>query len=225
MDDGITGTNDVKMAQILQIQLIDMFTKSGTNLHKWTSSSLELLNSFPSSNQERTFPIDAHVSKTLGMNWLHLDDYFIFKVDYKQEPNPTKRNVLSVIARLYDPLGLLGPVICKMKIFLQKLRLEKFIFDDPLPQPIAVEWNHLVSSLKAIELIKIPRWILVDSPQKLVLRCFSGSSQAAYGAVLYLQCVMPDDTSASKLVASKSPLVKPHPFHDWNFVVVFLQLS
>ncbi|GBN32404.1 hypothetical protein AVEN_142786-1, partial [Araneus ventricosus] len=204
MDDGITGTNDVKTAQILQTQLIDMFAKGGMNLHKWTSNSLELLNSFPSSNQERAFPIDAHVSKTLGMNWLHLDDYFIFKVDCKHVPNPTKRNVLSVISRLYDPLGLLGPVICKMKIFLQKLWLEKLSFDDPLPQPIAVEWNHLVSSLKAIELIKIPRWILVDSSQKLVLHCFSDSSQAAYGAVIYLQCVRPDDTSTTKLVASKS---------------------
>ncbi|GBM98304.1 hypothetical protein AVEN_7677-1 [Araneus ventricosus] len=204
MDDGITGTNDVKTAQILQTQLIDMFAKGGMNLHKWTSNSLELLNSFPSSNQERAFPIDAHVSKTLGMNWLHLDDYFIFKVDCKHVPNPTKRNVLSVIARLYDPLGLLGPVICKMKIFLQKLWLEKLSFDDPLPQPIAVEWNHLVSSLKTIELIKIPRWILADSSQKLVLHCFSDSSQAAYGAVIYLQCVRPDDTSTAKLVASKS---------------------
>ncbi|GBN28759.1 hypothetical protein AVEN_12974-1 [Araneus ventricosus] len=128
-----------------------MFAKGGMNLHKWTSNSMELLNSFPSSNQERAFPIDAHVSKTLGMNWLHLDDYFIFKVDCKHVPNPTKRNVLSVIARLYDPLGLLGPVICKMT-FLQKLWLEKLSFDDPLPQPIAVEWNHLVSSLKAIGL-------------------------------------------------------------------------
>ncbi|GBM20208.1 hypothetical protein AVEN_216634-1 [Araneus ventricosus] len=187
MDDGITGTNDVKTAQILQ-------TQGGMKLHKWTSNSLELLNNFSSSNQERTFPIDANVSKTLGLNWLHLDEYFIFKVDCKHVPNPTKRNVLSVIAKLYDPLGLLGPVICEMKIFLQKLWLEKLSFDCPLPQSIAVERNYLVSSLKAIELIKIPRWILVDSSQKLVLHCFSDSLQAAYGAVIYLQCVMPYDT-------------------------------
>ncbi|GBN26418.1 hypothetical protein AVEN_96947-1 [Araneus ventricosus] len=205
MDDRIIGTNDIKTAQILQSQLIDMFAKGGMNLYKWTTNSLELLNSFPSSNQERTFPIDAHVSKTLDVNWLHLDDYFIFKVDCKHEPNPKKRNVLSVIARLYDPLGLLGPVICKMNIFLQKLWVEKLSFDDPLPQPIAVEWKHLFLSLKSIELIKIPHWILVDSPQKLELHCFSDSSQAAYGAVIYLQCVMPDDTSTSKLVEGQVP--------------------
>ncbi|GBL76945.1 hypothetical protein AVEN_12617-1 [Araneus ventricosus] len=91
-----------------------------------------------------------------------------------------------------------------MKIFLQTLWLEKLSFDDPLPKPIAVKWNHLVSLLKAIELIKIPHWIIVDNPQKLVLHCFSDSSQATYGVVIYLQCVMPNDTLTSKLVASKS---------------------
>ncbi|GBM82656.1 hypothetical protein AVEN_200560-1 [Araneus ventricosus] len=152
---------------------MDIFVKGGINLHKWMSNSLEFINSFPSSRQERTFPFDAHASKTLVMNLLHLDDYFIFNVDCKHVLNPTKRNVLSVIAKLYDPLGLFGSVICKMKIFLQQLWLEKFNFADPLPQPIAVEWDHLVSSLKSIELIKIPRWILVDSLQKLFLHCFS----------------------------------------------------
>ncbi|GBN67131.1 hypothetical protein AVEN_180200-1 [Araneus ventricosus] len=126
------------------------------------------------------------------MNWSHLEDYFLFKVNLTDVPIPTKRTVLSVIARLYDPLGLLGPVICKMKIFMQSLWLEGLNFDDPLPPSIASDWNRLVSSLKALEVLKIPRWILVDNNQKIILHCFSDSSQAAFGAVIYIQCVLPD---------------------------------
>ncbi|GBM44535.1 hypothetical protein AVEN_250524-1 [Araneus ventricosus] len=91
-----------------------------------------------------------------------------------------------------------------MKIFLQQLWLEKLNFAYLLPQPIAIEWNHLVSSLKTIELIKITRWIFVDSLQKLFLNCFSDSSHETYVVVIYLQSVMPDDTSTSMLAGSKS---------------------
>ncbi|GBO40311.1 hypothetical protein AVEN_36346-1 [Araneus ventricosus] len=82
MDDGISGTNDIKTDQILRSQLNDMFAKGGMNLHKWTPNSLELLNSFPSSSQERALPFDVHDSKTLSMNWLHLDDISLNNFSY-----------------------------------------------------------------------------------------------------------------------------------------------
>ncbi|KAF8772057.1 hypothetical protein HNY73_019403 [Argiope bruennichi] len=122
------------------------------SLHKWTSNSQELLNSFPTSNPENAFPIDEQVSKALGMHWKPFEDLFIFTVKYENESMLTKRTVLSVIARLYYPLGLLGPVISKMKTFLQKLWLQKLTFDDPLPPVIGKEWSHLVQYLRALEL-------------------------------------------------------------------------
>ncbi|XP_055928759.1 uncharacterized protein LOC129959887 [Argiope bruennichi] len=204
MDDGITGAPDIQTAQILQQQLIKMFARAGMYLHKWTSNSQELLNSFPTSNPENTFPIDEQVSKALGMHWKPFEDLFIFTVKYENESILTKRTVLSVIARLYDPLGLLGPVISKMKIFLQKLWLQKLTFDDPLPPAIGKEWSHLVQSLRALELVKIPRWILNENPVKLILHCFSDASKAAYGAVIYLQCISANDIVTSRLVCSKS---------------------
>ncbi|XP_055928745.1 uncharacterized protein LOC129959875 [Argiope bruennichi] len=204
MDDGITGAPDIQTAQILQQQLIKMFARAGMSLHKWTSNSQELLNSFPTSNPENTFPIDEQVSKALGMHWKPFEDLFIFTVKYENESILTKRTVLSVIARLYDPLGLLGPVISKMKIFLQKLWLQKLTFDDPLPPAIGKEWSHLVQSLRALELVKIPRWILNENPAKLILHCFSDASEAAYGAVIYLQCISANNIVTSRLVCSKS---------------------
>ncbi|XP_055928660.1 uncharacterized protein LOC129959793 [Argiope bruennichi] len=204
MDDGITGAPDIQTAQILQQQLIKMFSRAGMSLHKWTSNSQELLNSFPTSNPENTFPIDEQVSKALGMHWKPFEDLFIFTVKYENESMLTKRTVLSIIARLYDPLGLLGPVISKMKIFLQKLWLQKLTFDDPLPPAIGKEWSHLVQSLRALELVKIPRWILNENPVKLILHCFSDASEAAYGAVIYLQCISANDIVTSRLVCSKS---------------------
>ncbi|GBM92664.1 hypothetical protein AVEN_160709-1, partial [Araneus ventricosus] len=142
--------------------------------------------------------------KTLGMAWKSNEDQFIFKVSVKEQIVYTKRDVLSTIAKLFDPLGLLGPVICKAKIFLQRLWLEKVNWDDPLPEQFASDWYRFVCNLKEIEKIKIDRYILNSQPERIVLLGFSDASTHAYGAVVYLQCYAKDSTPLSKLLASKS---------------------
>ncbi|GBM61493.1 hypothetical protein AVEN_163883-1 [Araneus ventricosus] len=107
-------------------------------------------------------------------------------------------------ARLFDPLGLIGPVIGKAKIFLQRLWLEKENWDDPLPEEFASDWSRFVCNLKEIEKIKIVRYILNSQPERIVLLGFSYASTHAYSAVVYLQCYAKDNTPLSKLLASKS---------------------
>lgn len=45
----------------------------------------------------------------------------------------TKRPVLSTIVRIFDPLGLLRPVIAKVKILMQKLWIVNIDWNDALP--------------------------------------------------------------------------------------------
>ncbi|GFR27814.1 uncharacterized protein TNCT_217771 [Trichonephila clavata] len=91
-------------------------------LHKWSSNSPELLNSSSSSDDEQSFSAESDLSvKTLGISWKPLQDCFMFKVSILSKSLFTKREVLSVIARLYDPLGFLGPVSTRAKALLQRL--------------------------------------------------------------------------------------------------------
>lgn len=62
------------------------------------------------------------MAKTLGITWLPKEDVFVFKINqlYLSERPTTKRTILSDIAKLYDPLGLTGPVILTAKLILQK---------------------------------------------------------------------------------------------------------
>ncbi|GBN03970.1 hypothetical protein AVEN_20937-1 [Araneus ventricosus] len=90
-------------------------------LHKWNFNSRELLdlkneNSEISFNQKEDSTIE-----TLGKAWKSNEDQVIFKFSVKEQTVYTKRDVLSTIAKLFVPLGLLGPVMCKPKIFLQRL--------------------------------------------------------------------------------------------------------
>ncbi|GFV34687.1 integrase catalytic domain-containing protein [Trichonephila clavipes] len=125
------------------------------NLHKWSSNSPELLNSSLSSDVEHSFSTDIDLSvKTLGISWKPFEDCFVFKVSVSAKHISTKREVLSVIAKLYDPLGFLGPVIAKAKVFLQQLWQCKLDWDDVLPNSIANVWREFVTTLKCIEEVK-----------------------------------------------------------------------
>ncbi|GFW39131.1 integrase catalytic domain-containing protein [Trichonephila clavipes] len=176
--DIVSGAPDLETAQQLQSQLKDALQSCGMNLHKWSSNSPELLNSSLSSDVEHSFSTDIDLSvKTLGISWKPFEDCFVFKVSVSAKHIYTKRDVLSVIAKLYDPWGFLGPVIAKAKVFLQQLWQCKLDWDDVLFNSIANE---------------------------IVLQGFADASEAAYGAVVYLQCFLHNGVAKVSILASKS---------------------
>ncbi|GFS48626.1 integrase catalytic domain-containing protein [Trichonephila clavipes] len=205
MDDIVSGAPDLETAQQLQSQLKDALQSCGMNLHKWSSNSPELLNSSWSSDVEHSFSTDIDLSvKTLGISWKPFEDCFVFKVSVSVKQIYTKREVLSVIAKLYDPLGFLGPVIAKAKVFLQQLWQCKLDCDDVLPNSIANEWREFVTTLKCIEEVKINIFIMADNNVIIVLQGFADASEVAYGVVVYLQCFLHNGAAKVSILASKS---------------------
>ena len=71
----------------------------------------------------------------------------------------TKRDVLSRIAAIFDPLGYLCPVIIKAKIFMQQLWEKNMSWDDPLPTSLRTEWAKIVYDLQNLSKIQIPRYV------------------------------------------------------------------
>ncbi|XP_023236884.1 uncharacterized protein LOC111635960 isoform X2 [Centruroides sculpturatus] len=205
MDDIVSGEQDFDAALELQSQLCNMLSTCGMTLHKWNSNSMKLMNSSSPENKEHCFSSSAEPTvKTLGIIWKPVEDQFIFKVSIPEKLLYTKREVLSVIARLYDPLGLLAPVIIRAKIFLQKLWLSKLNWEDTLPENLNYEWVNFVSSLKALDDLKITRYILTDPLQRAVLLGYADASESAYGAVVYMHCIKEDGAGKTRLIASKS---------------------
>ncbi|GFX28955.1 integrase catalytic domain-containing protein [Trichonephila clavipes] len=98
----------------------------------------------------------------------------------------------------------ISPVIAKAKVFLQKLWQFKLDWDDVLPNSIANEWREFVKTLKCIEEVKINRFIMADNNVRIVLQGFADASEAAYGAVVYLQCFLHNGAAKVSILASKS---------------------
>lgn len=111
---------------------------------------------------------------------------------------------MSIVPRLHDPFGLIGPVICKAKIFLEKFLLMKLNWDEDLPQSSASEWRRFISTLKSTENIRINTYILNNEIQAIAHFGICDASISAYGFTLYLNCYTQSGSCTCKLMASKS---------------------
>lgn len=209
IDDILSGANTLDEALIIQSQLISMLNDGGFHLHKWCSNNSELLEKIPHIDRENLHTLDSKINesiKTLGIRWQPDNDVFYFDVKLISLTNNTftKRIILSDIARLYDPLGLLSPVIVKAKIIMQKIWKYNLNWDEIVPSDITQDWKTFIFNLNHLNSITIPRNIMQPQSRIIELHGFSDASEMAYGACVYIKTITDNNTIKICLVCSKS---------------------
>ncbi|GFU50594.1 integrase catalytic domain-containing protein [Trichonephila clavipes] len=138
------------------------------------------------------------------MLWDPKVDCLTYKVKISDKVNFSKRDVLSEIARLYDPLGLIGPIVTKAKIFIQELWKIKLDWSEQLPPDAMEEWMNFYQKLAKVNNFKIPRCILFPATIRIEIHGFSDASERAYAAVVYIKCFNESGQSQTRLLCSKS---------------------
>ena len=184
VDDVLSGTHDIPTALIARDQLIAALSSAKFELRKWTSNEREILDRFPPEHlvdaKLLTF-VESSSSKTLGIQWNAQLDSFYFSVNpIAHKSSHTKREVLSTIAKLFDPVGWLGPVVVVAKMIMQKVWLDNINWDDNLPISTENEWQKFVTSYHEVNTIKIPRWVHYTPDSSVELHVFSDASEKAY---------------------------------------------
>ncbi|XP_062712976.1 uncharacterized protein LOC109417462 [Aedes albopictus] len=218
MDDVISGADDVESAIELRRQVDAMMISGGFKLRKWASNRPEVLQGIPRENLALPdsngidWDQDAEV-KALGLTWLLNVDQFRFKYDIppiNEHQILTKRQVLCFIARLFDPLGLLGATITSAKIFMQRLwclkneQGQNLQWDDPLPEMVGEEWRTFHQQLPSLNKLRIPRCVIGSDSVSVEYHCFSDASTVAYGATIYVRSQRDDGAVSVHLLTSKS---------------------
>ncbi|XP_057671148.1 uncharacterized protein LOC130902885 [Diorhabda carinulata] len=139
VDDLITGTDTIENAQILRQNITNILESGSFPLRKWKTNKPNIFNDINNiSDLPDHYLSTDDQSKALGLVWNSQSDTLHFSTDSIQIENNnfTKREILSVIAQLFDPLGLVGPVIVKAKVIMQKLWQHKVDWDQIAPSPI-----------------------------------------------------------------------------------------
>ena len=148
------------------------------------------------------------IVKVLGLNWDTASDEFFFDpsdlCSYGNSLPATKRSVLKLTAKIFDPIGFLTPFTIKMKILFQELRLERIDWDGELQGNLLKLWKTLLDELKFLCSVRIPRCYFQSNPVKVELHGFSDASHRAYAAVVYMRSLYSDGRIDVRLVSSKS---------------------
>lgn len=145
--------------------------------------------------------------KALEIHWdttrdtVHIATPVLDKID-----RPTKRQVASDVARMFDVLGWYSPLIISVKILLQRLWKEKIEWDQVIPEHLEVEWRVWKGELHLITEHAIPRCyqMLGKVVRSRQLYGFCDASQLAYAGVVYLRLLYTDDTVTTRLITSKT---------------------
>ena len=153
------------------------------------------------------FQSSSNETKTLGVPWNILTDKLSIPIP-KFQQTLTKRNILSYVASMYDPLGIISPCHVLGKVIYSKICDEKIPWDAEALKhlkKILVKWVRDTSRLKN----EIPRSVLLnkESITAVDLHVLGDASIAAGCAVVYAVVHQPSVTNL-QLVVSKSRISK-----------------
>ena len=234
VDDVVTGASDEEEVMQLYSEAKRILKDGAFNLRKFRTNSSALQHEIDTTENQLESPqgvqspsldetyadatlgkphsTESSTVKVLGVVWDPGEDNLKFSVADVTEVaatiEPTKRNVVSIIGKFYDPLGYLAPVIIRFKRLFQKLCEHQVEWDESLPESLRKEWKMLVEDLRHSNPICIPRSYqqgMVGEVYSYSLCGFCDASTTAYAAVVYVVVKTEADSArCARFLASKT---------------------
>ncbi|XP_026745741.1 uncharacterized protein LOC113507087 [Trichoplusia ni] len=210
MDDLLSGTDSVSEALSLSKELSVTLQKGGFQLTKWASNSIVLMKYIEEDKRSARAHIDLNLDgtlKALGIEWNLKTDQFRYNLRFTPiTKSITKRNILSDIQKVFDPLGWIAPSTVMAKILIQKIWLERVNWDEQVSNTLEQEWREIRSDFVNITEIKIERWLgtMTVNNDKTQIHGFSDASMRAYAAAVYVRIHTLDNKIETKLIAART---------------------
>ena len=205
VDDVITGADNIQDAIKIRDELVQLTNAGGFILRKWMSNDSRMLQ-FDSELKSTVNLLTSENSeaKALGIKWNHKKDVILYEIKNEFNLKYTKRNILSCIAKLYDPIGLLGPIITRAKIIMQKLWQCNTGWDESIPHNVYTLWSELQEQLPVINKIYFDRKVIISEAVRIELHGFCDASEKAYGACVYVRSIDKNNRILTNLLCSKN---------------------
>ncbi|XP_067214205.1 uncharacterized protein [Linepithema humile] len=189
VDDLLTGSNTINDTRKLRNELRTVLSRDGFNIRQWASNDNRIIIDLDESAVNSNLIIDKNnYLKTLGISWHARDDtlrYSVHPINYTERI--TKRSILSDIAKIFDPLGILGPIILYAKKLMQELWQCKLNWDESIPPSIHIVWTEFATQLNLINDLAVTRPILISDHTDIQIHGFCDASNVGYGACIYIR--------------------------------------
>ena len=209
VDDGLTSLETEQEAIELINDSQKICANGGLHLHKFISNNRNVVEAI--SKSERASNVKdlnlalekLPIERALGVQWCIEDDIFNFQIKI-QDNIVTRRNMLSIVASIFDPLGFLAPFTFTGKKMLQEVCQNGIGWDEPPPISVKNDWEKWINDIKNLESVKITRClkpIAFGQPSLIELHHFSDASSTGYGQCSYIRLANNDNVHCSLLMA------------------------
>lgn len=209
VDDVIFSSHDTAEATLVAEESTKLLVAGHFPLVKWHSNNIEALLAINKGKLDDNTSVQVEwnaesSSSVLGVKWLSGPDLLTYKYECNSiKRKYTKRHAASAIASLFDPLGLVSPVIVRAKCHIQEMCKVGVGWDQPLSDELLSNWKEIENQLPLLANIKIPRWIGYTPNAQVQLIGFADASTKAYAAAVYLR-ISNQNKIVSHLMTSKT---------------------
>ena len=134
VDDCLQSVSNRAEAEKVVVEVKGVLAKGGFNLTKFVTNDEQILAGIREVDRAKEVKEfnKAEVSKALGVSWDVQADQFNIRINIKQQ-EVTRKVMLSTIASMYDPLGLVSPCIITGRMLFQEATRLKLGWDEEIP--------------------------------------------------------------------------------------------
>ena len=229
IDDELVAAENDAALHLKTEQMDEITTHAGMRNKGWTFSGDDVCPDIQIGSEVS----DVEEERVLGLLWVPKTDNFRFQAKLRLKVSSgegtldvlinsedhldnvsdnillTRKVVLSNVMKVFDPIGLLSPLILRAKLLLRETwSVAGLGWDDPLPTKEKDDWLKFFISLLQLNDIEIPRslWPEGEVEGLPMLVIFSDGSISAYGVAAYIRWQMKDGSFWSRLIMAKSKL-------------------
>ena len=178
--------------------MIELLNRGGFKLTKFISNVPGLLEELEEKSVEQVpkeigASVEESSSHVLGLKWDHVNDTLVVSRGTICDASKavTQRLVLSLVSKIFDPIGLVSPFTVKARLLFKDVwRLHGQSWDDVLPNEMIERFESWSSELPKLGLMKIPKSYFSGSFEHLELHVFGDSSQEVFSAVAFLRALV-----------------------------------
>jgi hypothetical protein len=208
----VGGSNIEEVAE-KKATTTEVFEDATFALHKRHSNRKELENDNAKSTSDvgptyakQQLGSNSSEAKLLGLPWDKNEDTLSVTIG-KEKSASTKRGVLSALAKIYDPLGIVSPTTLQGKIMYREICESNVAWDGEFPKPLKKRWDNWSATLP--EHVTIPRTLApyLQPIKEVTLHAFGDASKDVVSATVYA-VVEQEQGTTQGLVCARSRLAK-----------------
>ena len=201
VDDFLMSFLTEESATKITNDVIKVHSKGGFEITKFISNSRKILQNLPKGRlaEQCLIKVDPKncIDKVLGVFYDLNNDDIIFKLNYEKmnqdilqlKQKPTKRQVLSQVMQIFDPMQYVSHKTIHGRILIQKIFQAKIDWDKPIDDKLFKRFKRWLEIMRSIETVRFKRCYsdLITKTREAQLHVFVDASLEAYCCVAYLR--------------------------------------